>query len=587
MRPVAALLLWLVCGATAAHALSDAEHELLVRSLRPSEAKKVTRELGGLASLSMKSLDLELFPDDRRLEGQARLEWTNTTGKALETLYVRLSAHAGTDRAPSVAWSEVTASIDGAPAQSVALTPHSTTIRSIALPKKLAAGKRVVLQGKLSGRLAHVARKDTELLNAGAQAMGGGPRAAPSQYGTFACGMGICTLTGFAPEVPAFIDGRFDLAEGSGIGDATYSEPSNVLLSVVVPASAQVAATGLVVGKVPEPDDRRRWMFVMAGAREVGFVSSSDFVLDEATVNGVHVLSYSLTRDRENGKRALKAATTSLEAFDKAFGRYPWAELTIAQSALVGGAGGVELPGLALGAAGLYATESSGAAGPLAAFEELARGMQTEMLDFVIRHEVAHQWWHAQVGTHAQRHPWLDEPLAQWSALYSTRVTSGPEAAKRARQLQVELNFHGHRLMGGKDGKAARAAGDFDDQFQYAALIYGKAPLFYAALEKEIGQKKLLSALRSYASRYRFERAQPRDLEAHLVTAAGDKGPRVAALWQRWFHQTRGAADLGEPDLMKIFGLLSPAGPGGASGDDRVTPDRSLDMLRGLLDGLE
>lgn len=582
----AALLLALLCWSTAAHALSDAERELLVRSLRPGEAKTVVRELGDLSTLPMKALDVELFPDERRLEGHARLEWTNTTGKTLETLYVRLSAHAGAD-APSVTWSEVTVGVDGAPPQPVKLTAHSTTVRAVALPKKLSPGKRVVLQGKLAGRLAYVPRKDTELLHAGAQAMRRG-QAAPAQYGTFACGLGICTLTGFAPEVPAFIDGRFDLEESSSIGDATYSEPSNVLLSVVVPARAQVAATGLNVGKVPEPGDRRRWMFVMAGAREVGFVTSTDFVLDEATVNGVRVLSYSLTRDRENGKKALRAATTALKTFDKAFGRYPWAELTIAQSALVGGAGGVELPGLALGAAGLYSTEkSSGPAGSMAAFEALAQGLQTEMLNFVVRHEVAHQWWHALVGTHAQRHPWLDEPLAQWSALYSTEVTSGREAAQRARDVQVEINFHGHRMMGGQDGVAARPAGEFDDQFQYAALVYGKAPLFYAAVEREIGRKKLLSALQSYAGRYRFERATPEDLKRHLVTSAGAKGPRVAALWQRWFHQARGAEDLGEPNMMKLFGLLFPGGAWPGAAEDFVTPDQTLDMLRGLLDGLE
>ena len=36
--------------------------------------------------------------------------------------------------------------------------------------------------------------------------------------------------------------------------------------------------------------------------------------------------------------------------------------------------------------------------------------------EFVIAHEVAHQWWHAMVGNDSISAPVVDEPLAQFSA---------------------------------------------------------------------------------------------------------------------------------------------------------------------------
>ena len=40
-------------------------------------------------------------------------------------------------------------------------------------------------------------------------------------------------------------------------------------------------------------------------------------------------------------------------------------------------------------------------------------GMTDGMLEFVVAHEVAHQWWHGLVGSDSRDHPYVDEALAQ------------------------------------------------------------------------------------------------------------------------------------------------------------------------------
>jgi hypothetical protein len=252
----------------------------------------------------------------------------------------------------------------------------------------------------------------------------------------------------------------------------------------------------------------------------------------------------------------------------------------VAESALVGGAGGVELPGLALGASGFYGPEG------LMARADPSGALSGAMLEFVTRHEVAHQWWHAQVGSHAQAHPYVDEPLAQWSAVVATRAASGKAAAKAARDVQLALNFQALALLGVADGPVARPSGAFGSTVEYAGLVYGKAPLFYEAAEALIGARAVEAALRKVVARHRFSRAAPEDVRAALRAEAGEKGAALDALWRRWFEEAHGAEDVGKLDPAALLGLSGGPGPAGLP-RGFVTPEslRQLDEAMKAFEG--
>lgn len=576
-RTVAAFVVMLLV-APGAGALSDGERELLGRSIRDGELEAVEAATGGLASLPLAAVEIELDFDARRFRGHARLDWPNGTGRALDSVVFRLSAHGGGSEAPSVRWTALTASIAGGKAAKVEAKAINQTHWRVKLPRKLAPGERVALFGRLEGHLASLAPGATDLVTSSLGALSGAAtRPDGEQYGTFACGDGICTLTGFVPQVPAVLDGAFDTHEASGIGDATYSEPMNALVTVVAPSGVKFAASGVEVGRVPAGKGRTRTSFAVAAARDFGLVASEAFVVQTEKVGGVTVRSFSLRRHSDAGRRVLDAARTSLPHFDQAFGRYPWSTLDVAESALVGGAGGVELPALTLIAKGLYDTSGS----MLQMFDPSGTTTRS-MLDFVTRHEVAHQWWHAQVGSHSQRHPYVDEPLAQWSALHSVRRAQGDEAAAQVRDTQIALNYRALAMMGETDGKVARPAGAFRSHVQYAGLVYGKAPLFYEALRAELGEEALLAGLRSLVARRRFARATPDDLLESLMGAAGDKAPRVAALWKRWFEQTHGDEDVGTLDMAGLLGSMGVMGgriPSGLLDPDTLKKFQNVDAV--------
>lgn len=555
-RLLAAALALLLLVPAGALALSGAERDLLRRSLRSTERALVEKAVGGLDALPLVAVEAELHARTRVLDGFARLDWPNRTGEPRPYLVYRLTANASEAGEPFVHWQELRVAVGGGEPVPVETERLSATAWKVPLPRPAQPGERVVLQGRLLGKLARVEAGAADPAAAGLSALFSPKKKEPAEeepgYGTFACGLGICTAIGFVPEVPAFLDGDFDVAVTSGIGDPAYSEPMNVLLSVVADARQVIAAGGVETGRMAAPEGRRRVTYALAAAREAGFVASEHFVVDETTVAGVRLRSYSLKKHRPAGKRALKAAAGSLPVFDRAFGAYPWATLDVVESALVGGAGGVELPALTLAASGFYGATPA----PLLSLDP-AGALWPDLLAFIVRHEVAHQWWHAQVGSHPRLHPYVDEPLSQWAALLATERVEGPEAAARMREMQVAMNFRALGMFGLADGPVARPADEFDDQVEYAGLVYGKAPLFYEALREEIGEKKLLEALRWVVRTYRFRRVTPDELRDALVAAGADKGPRVAALWERWFHGTHGEEDVGGFGLGGIFESFS------------------------------
>ncbi|MEO0324188.1 MAG: M1 family aminopeptidase, partial [Myxococcota bacterium] len=208
--------------------------------------------------------------------------------------------------------------------------------------------------------------------------------------------------------------------------------------------------------------------------------------------------------------------------------------------------GGGALGGGTLGSGG--ALGGAGGADPMAS-------MQSAMLEFVTAHEVAHQWWHGLVGSDARAHPWVDESLAQFSAVQYVRERHGPSRAREEAERQVAANYHMMRLSGGADGAVDRPVAAFGGELAYAGLVYGKGPFFYERARARMGNGPFFRALRGYVSANRFRTAGPTDLRDRLARGR----PPIARLARRWLDEAHGDADLGRPSPARLLqGFLGP-----------------------------
>ncbi len=241
----------------------------------------------------------------------------------------------------------------------------------------------------------------------------------------------------------------------------------------------------------------------------------------------------------------LQTALSALSFFEDAFGAYPWDHLDVVEQRLLGGAGGMEHAGLVT-----VSPLPFGSGGSLGVWEAVGQ----PVLRFVTVHEVAHQWWFALVGSDARAEPVLDEALAQWSTLTYFRRREGEERYAVERDRMVLAGWWLHRLEGGRDAPAAQPLSAFEGMRAYAALVYGKAPMLFEALEGVLGQRGLVRALSRYARRFRFGEAHVADLRAALTEGlSASRAERVESAVRRWWFERHGDEDLGPPTPERLL----------------------------------
>jgi hypothetical protein len=355
--------------------------------------------------------------------------------------------------------------------------------------------------------------------------------------------------------------------EGS-LGDLGTDAMSHVRARIVVPAGMQVAATGIELASAPVRDPagrapRREVTIGAALVRDFAVLVSGELVTAERDVGGVRVRSWFLARERAAGERVLDVAASALAIFVRRFGPYPYPELDVVEAPLVGGAGGIEFSGLVTVASMFYRPSGMGALAPMLggagsspSATSGSGGLEDGMLEFVTAHEVAHQWWHGIVGSDSRRHPWVDESLAQYSAMLYLEDRYGTTRAQEEGERHVEMNFHAMRMMGQPDAAVDRPTSAFGAPVTYAGLVYGKGPYLYPAIRAAIGDDAFFAGLRGYVERYRYRIAPGRGPIESLATGA--HASRVRALARHWLDETHGDADLGASDPGAMLGAMLP-----------------------------
>jgi hypothetical protein len=287
----------------------------------------------------------------------------------------------------------------------------------------------------------------------------------------------------------------------------------------------------------------------------------------------VRIVSTYLGEDRGGGALALRTAADSLRLFQERFGPYPYAELDVAEATLVGGAGGVEFPGMVLIAGMLYRPPSR-STNPLAQMMKLvgnlgnmlqgalggtggaqAPGQQPlglrdmdslikEMALFTVAHEVAHQYFAGLVGSDCRVDPAVDEPLAQFAAGELVKRAKGAVAGEKIMNANVRMNYGIYRLLGGRDRPANLPVRAFPSALAYAAIVYGKAPYFYTALRRKLGAERFDRALRGAVQENRFKLITLEQWLRSVEKGAGGPSSGVMLLARRWLYERHGDQDL-------------------------------------------
>ncbi|MCU0441937.1 MAG: M1 family metallopeptidase [Bacteroidia bacterium] len=305
-----------------------------------------------------------------------------------------------------------------------------------------------------------------------------------------------------------------------------YSEFGSFTVNLTLPQNYVVAATGRL-----QNEDERKWLWDRSAKRfdesaskqKENPISSDHFKTLTYIQDSIHDFAwfadkrFSVERSEvqlPSGKKVttwmyeIAPRTSSVKWIDTAvlyystmLGEYPYTDASVCVTPLISGAG-MEYPMVT------NITES---------------GRQ------VIVHEVGHNWLYGILATNERLHPWMDESINNY---YETR-SAETENYKPKQSLSLSsLGNFGSEGYAGLEQRYLIGARKNEDQgaflrsevytdYNYGAIIYGKASTNFHYLQRYLGDTVFDSMMRSYYEKWKFKHPLPGDLINHVNEYTG------------------------------------------------------------------
>lgn len=586
--------------------------EPLLISLRPGERVDTARRAGvdSLAALPLYDLKVSVDPHAGTFDLEQETYVTNAYGAGLTSLAFRLHGNPSSEGAGPTRVRLLSGECLG---RSCHVRQGPPSVITVSFDQPLAKAERVRVRMSLAGVLERVDPAQTGLI---AQSLAGilgmGAPSADVTYGMMSVCGGFVSMGAFFPVLARRDDKGWERVEKASVGDFGSDDLAHVRAQIETPPLVRVVTPGVAVRSVLVPGKeggapRQRSDIAASMVRDFSLFAGDGVDSVERQVGDLSVRSTFLQGNRDVGERVADVAASALSVFERRFGPYPYRVLEVVEAPLTGGAGGMEFSSMIVVSSMLY--RPFGKDDPLGALfgmlggaeqESPAAGLLDETLEFTVAHEVAHQWWHALVGSDSRAHPFVDESLAQYSTLVYYEDRHGKDRARRVADSQVRLNYVGMRLMGQPDGSVRGPASSFEP-LSYAGLVYGKGPFFFREAREKMGDAAFFDALRTYADEHRFRTASSEGPLPYL--AAGKQGPAVRLLARRWLDEAHGDADLGPVDMQSVLGavlgpdaakmapqieqllqLFGPSTPGASPSKGSQDPKQMLRQIEHMLD---
>lgn len=188
-----------------------------------------------------------------------------------------------------------------------------------------------------------------------------------------------------------------------------------------------------------------------------------------------------------NVEMMLDAVQRSLEYYTKHFGPYYHKQARI-----------IEFPRYATFAQAFPGTMPySESFGFIANLEDESKN---NVIDAVIAHEMAHQWWaHQVVGAKMQGAVMLSESFAEYSSLMTMKQLSD-DPMKMEEFIKYDLRDY----LGGRSSEIEKELPLYQVENQ-GYIHYGKGSVVLYALQDYIGEEKMNKALQSFLEEYRYK----------------------------------------------------------------------------------
>lgn len=512
-------------------------------------------------------IQLKLDFDARSYTGSENVRWVNHDDHSASVVYFHLysnlraadnapSSAAGSsvleDDEPRIAITEVRATTDRAPLN-YSLEEQGTVLR-VNLREPVAAGASTEIYIGFKGNVPEIDAEETGLTTHVVKQVSAALRAERevrrARDLNFRC-RGVMLLGTSYPVLTVHDGDDWQRKLDPGIGDLIFNETADYEVNIE-------AAPGVAVFTSAGETNKSQTEFSGKALRDFAILAGRSLHSERKEIGDVTLRSIFLPEHERIGKRVLANAGDALRIFRSRFGPLPLKTISIAEAPLVAGLGSTEFAGLDVIASAFYVDFDAPGVRNLPEIIREQRPAVEQSLEWSVAHLISHQWWGGVVGNNPARQPVLDESLASWSALLYFRELYGADKAAAVLEDQLRGVYRLYRTFGGADMDADRPSRDYQNTFQYSALVTAKGALMFVQLQHLLGEERLLAALRNYYQANQGEIAELDDLRGAIMAETPVEQRRVMArTFTRWLSSKRGDEDISGPDqeLANSLGL--------------------------------
>lgn len=405
----------------------------------------------GQAGATVYHIDIVINPEFDGLEGREWIRYTNRETVSLEQIYLQLFANVtGGSTAVSAFFVE--------DVRTNPVLESSGSVLRVPLSEVLPPGETITLRVDFEVQLSQDATSSSGVLG---------------YFDEF------LLLDGFYPVVLVFDDEGWNEETLVPIGDMTYLDASFFLVRITAPPDLDLVASGSEIGR--DRSGRNQVVTFAAGpARDFYAAAAPDLELFSSQFEDKTINSFSRSEQSEGAELALRVAVEALALFDERLGPYPYTEFDVIGTPMRWL--GIEYPGMTTISLAMYDLDSVVADVPAPV-----------MLEGTVVHEVAHQWFYNVVGNDQIDEPWLDEALAQYLTGLYYREVYGDQAEQ---DYRLSWNSRWDRI-GSEPIPIGRPTSGYAPE-EYSPIVYGRGPLFVAALEDLMGREEFAEFLHDY-----------------------------------------------------------------------------------------
>ena len=319
--------------------------------------------------------------------------------------------------------------------------------------------------------------------------------ALPEGNGRLGYGNGYYNLHAFFPRLAYFDGGSFVVVPYSKIGDPYFFSYDDVTIKIEYPMEYTLAFPGEMISN-SESESSKEGTFSLNNARDVAIALIKECETYENEIDGVKIRQY--TRGKEDYTNFIKEC---LAFFSKEIGAYPYSSFALVETPF--DYGGMEYSGIVL----------------------IKSGAQNK--EFIIAHEIIHQWFGLSVGSNSYEECWVDESLTSFLTYYYMDIYNNGGYKE---SISAEKGYYKKFMEVGKEkyglGYQPRldcTLGEFKTMEEYSSMVYGYGVLLYDGIYNVLGEKSFKKAVRNYYSDYAGKVATGEDLMVSFSKSGGKK----------------------------------------------------------------